>query len=165
MSHRGSLAYYPAAVVCGGFFLAVCYYPYVLVVARAPEGTWARDFLFTCFFALLLGCVPLLIWAALLRWLVRRQGWKGATEWMAAGVALFALEMGAFGILVKLLAAISLPRWLDFAFAMILGGSRFVQRQPLWLPFPGAIATAYVLFLVHRAFEPKSETPMGNPPV
>jgi hypothetical protein len=163
MNHRGSLAYYPAAVVCGGFFLALCYFPYVLLTVRAPAGTWGRDFLATCFIALLLGAVPLLIWSAVLRWLVRRQGWRGATEWMAAGAALFALEMGALNILVKLTAWIHGPPWMDYVRGFVFGGSLFVQKQPLWLPFPGAVATAYVLFLVHRAFEPKPEAAADSP--
>jgi hypothetical protein len=164
MNHRGSLAYYPAAVVCGGFFLSVCYYPYVLLVTRAPSAAWARGFLFVCFFALLLGAVPLLIWAAVLRWLARRQGWRGATEWMAAGVALFALEMGALGILVKLLTPVPFPRWAELALGFLLAGPRFVVKQPLWLPFPGAVATAYVLSLVHRAFEPKTRPTAESSP-
>lgn len=159
MNHRGSLAYYPAAVVCGSFFLAVCYYPYLLFAAQIPTGAWARGFLFVCFFTLLMAVVPLLLWAALLRWLVRRQKWTGTMEWMAAGVSLFAVVEGAFGIALKYLTPISWSRGMGLLLAFVFGGSRFALSLPLWLPLPAAVATTYVLLLVHRAFEPRADAP------
>ncbi len=160
MNHRGSLAYYPAAVVCGSFFLAASYYPYlVLLGARSGLGEGSRGFLAASFFAVLLSTFPLLVWATLLRWLARRQKWTGATEWMAAGVCLFALVVGALEILARLLAPFSWPVWVDQVFPFFFAGPRFMLRFPLWLPLPAVIVTAYVLLRVHRAFEPKPEPP------
>jgi hypothetical protein len=39
----------------------------------------------------------------------------------------------------------------------VLVGPMYAVQQPLWIPLPAAVATAWVLFTVHRAFEEQPE--------
>ena len=39
----------------------------------------------------------------------------------------------------------------------LLVGPMYAVQQPLWIPLPAAVATAWVLFTVHRAFDPQAE--------
>ena len=39
------------------------------------------------------------------------------------------------------------------AVMFLLVGPKFVVQQSLWIPIPAAVATAWVLYSVHRAFE------------
>jgi hypothetical protein len=104
--------------------------------------------------------VPLLLWAALLRWLLRRQKWTGATAWVAPGTVLFIVVECALGVIANYLTPISWSRGAGLLLAFVFGGSGFALSLPLWLPLPAAVATAYVLSLVNRAFEPQAETPV-----
>jgi hypothetical protein len=159
MNFRGSLAYYPAAVVCGSFFLAVSYYPYFVVAHNAPRHEMARDFLFTFFFTAILALFDLVVTAFLLRLLARRMGWARAWQWLVAGMVTFLLVttvLGGLGVLVERGRSIL---WLRTPLMFLLMGPRFGLKQPLWLALPPMAATSYVLFLIHRAFEPRLETP------
>jgi hypothetical protein len=41
----------------------------------------------------------------------------------------------------------------------LLVGPMYAVQQPLWIPLPAAVATACVLFTVHRAFAEQPEQP------
>jgi len=160
MTRRGSLAYYPAAVVCGSFFLAASYFPFLALARHVPVNRWARGFLAMYFLTVLMGLVSLLLGAFLLRWIASHRRLTTATEWMAAGVSVFAVVVGTQGVLALALQHhVIRPHFLSVGYTYLLIGPWFVLNMPLWLPLPAAIATAYVLFLVDRAFASKPESP------
>ncbi len=154
MTRRGSLAYYFCAVVCGAFFLAVCYYGHALAIG-APREHWARDFLVTYFFAILLAFAPLLLGAFLIRRLTTGLRWTHWWQWVLTGAAAF---LALTWIVGKLSATLQTSRavvsWWRMALLFLSIGLRYALEQPLWLPVPAAIATATVLYLINRAFEP-----------
>ena len=162
MTRRGSLAYYLFAVVVGCLFLAVA----MLSMASVSTLRWdsGRDFIFVYFLAVAHGWMAALIFAFLLRRIACALAWRRSWQWMILG--------GSLAILL-LLAWVLLPTgWL---------GARIVLRSLLWLLpsgntvtgfgftsspkvllpvlFLGGAATAFVLFRVHRAFEPQVESP------
>jgi hypothetical protein len=92
MTRRGSIAYYLAAVVCGGFFLVVA----LAAVGRSslrisPPGY--RDVFLLYFLSLAYGSFAFLLHALLLRLLARRLRWVSSWEWMLAG-AMIAVALG-----------------------------------------------------------------------
>lgn len=165
MTRTGSLAYYFAAIACGCFFLAASYFAYFLTTDAKSEHP-ARDFIFIYFVAILIGWLPQTVIALLLRRLAVR--WKLAQpwQWVIAGCVLTGLVflvMAAAGSGIEQWK--SGPRFLRTGLMFIFVGPFFMATQPLWLPFPAAAATSWVLFLVHRAFEPRPEAsaPVASP--
>jgi hypothetical protein len=161
MTRRGSLAYYLASWIIGGFFLTVAMY---LQERAAPEGmgigpSGAGAAILTTYFLVLVFCAFLsVVFAFLLRlfmdWLRAEQLW----QWILAGVIL-SLPL-TFGV-----------RWASRVadVAGLQGGSRQVavflflgvrgiaEHHP-FLGLPAAGLTAAVLFLVHRAFSEKARS-------
>jgi hypothetical protein len=165
MTRRGSLVYYLAAGVCGSFFLAIAYYPYFVIAHGAPRQQMGRDFLFTFFFTVMLGLPALLLAAFLLRLTARRFRWTQAWQWVLAGVAAFGLVVAALGGLGFFIERGRNAMTLRTGVMFLLIGPRFLLQQPLWLPVPAAVATAYVLLLIHRAFEPGAQARAEPPSV
>jgi hypothetical protein len=157
MTRTGSLAYYIAAIVCGCFFLAASYFAYFLSTDAKIEHP-ARDFFFVYFVAILIGWIPQTVIALLLRRLAVRWKLAWLWQWILAGCVIA-------GVVFLLMAAMgntidhwkSGPVYLRTALMFIFVGPFFMATQPLWLPFPAAAATSWVLFLVHRAFQPCPE--------
>jgi hypothetical protein len=163
MTRRGSLVYYLTAEVCGSLFLAITYYPYFVIAHGAPRQQMGRDILFTFFFTAMLGAADLLITAFVLRMVARRAGWTAAWQWLVAGGMVLAVVTAALGGLGFLVEQGRSMMWLRTTVLFLLIGPRFVLQQPLWLPLPAGVATAYALYLVHRAFEPRADAPAAPP--
>ena len=153
MTRRGSLAYYGAAVVVGSLFLTLTYYPHFIFLGASPEH-WPRDLLFVYFFVLMLGCVPHLLLALILRRAAHRFGWISARPWMLAGMVLLLSILGLLAGLGNLLASHRGGEWWRMVLMFLLVGPMYAAKSPLWLPLPAGAATGFVLHRIHRAFEP-----------
>lgn len=164
MTRRGSIAYYFVAVACGCFFLAVSYYIYAVVAKGAPRSNMARDAIFAYFFTVLLGFLPQLLTAFVLRRTAARFKWHSAWQWVLAGTVLAMATLWCFSKV-----GLAVERWhgplqLKTALMFLFIGPVFAMQQPAWLLLPAEAATAGVLFLVYRAFELQaaSTTPPGE---
>ena len=155
MTRRGSLAYYLAAWICGCFFMALGFWVNVHRLRSASSQGPFLDagLLAFCFFALITGAVPSLLFAWLLRRLMRAFRIEQFWLWITAGAALALL-------LLKILSSLGhlardpwflpypiLPIWL-----LLLIGPMSVLDAGIWATLPVGAATAGVLFAVHRAF-------------
>jgi len=155
MTRRGSIAYYLAAVVCGSFFLAVSYYGSLLWTGASRQN-WGRDFLFIYVITIPLALLPQLLSA----WLLRRLAWRVAPRswpvWLAAGTIIWLAVLWSVGQVGAAVEQIRpSPAWVNLKVVVmfLLVGPMYASQQPLWIPVPAAAATAWVVFLVHRAFE------------
>jgi hypothetical protein len=160
MTRRGSLVYYLASWIIGGFFLTAAMY----IQERAspesmgigPSGAGAE--ILSTYFLVLIFCAFLsVVFAFLLRlgmgWLRAERLW----QWLTAGVVLsLPLTWGvrwASGVTdsVGLQGA---PR--QVAVFLFLGVRGIAERHP-FLGLPAAGLNAAVLFLIHRAFSEKAK--------
>jgi hypothetical protein len=156
MTHRGSLAYYLAAVTLGSFFLAVTYYVDFLLHGAARENI-GRDFLVTYFFTVMLTLVPMLLSAFLLRRAAVAFRWSAPWSWMLAGAALFLALVQGLGWLGNVVQTDKLVvEWWRMALTFVLVGPMLAVKQAFWLPLPAGAFTAWLLFRVHSAFETHS---------
>ena len=155
MTRRGSIAYYFAGIVCGSFFLAASYYGFLLSTG-ASSRQWGRDFLYIYFITIPLALLPQLFSAWLLRRIAARLAPRSLPVWLVCGalawLAVF-WSVGQLGVAVNQLRPQGAWTNLKVAVMFVLVGPMFAVQQPLWIPLPAAAATAWVLFLVHRAFE------------
>jgi hypothetical protein len=159
MTRRGSIAYYSAGVVCGSFFLAASYYGY-FQWAGASSQSWVRDFLYIYMLTIPLGLLPQLLAAWAVRQLARHLEWRTFAIWLVAGSVIWLALLWVFGQLgVAVQATRATPGWYytKLAAMFLLVGPMFAVQQPLWIPLPAAVATAWVLFTVHRAFEQQAK--------
>jgi hypothetical protein len=155
MTRHGSLAYYLAAWICGCFFMALGFWLDVHWLRSASSQGEFLDvgFLVLCFFGLILGAVPSLLFAWLLRRLMRVFSVEQLWLWIAAGAALALLLiwlLGSLGHLARdprLLPYSAVPIW-----PFVLVGPVSVLEAGIWAALPVGAATAGVLFAVHRAF-------------
>lgn len=153
MTRRGSIAYYSAVVVCGSFFLAATYYPYFLTQG-APTAHWARDFIVTYFFTVLVTFSPLVLVAFLLRRLARRFRWNSRWLWILTGTALFAAIVWLLGQVGEALQSTrGAVSWWRMALMFFLVGPMLALKNPFWLVIPPGALTSLVLYLIDRAFE------------
>lgn len=159
MTRRGSIAYYSAGIVCGSFFLAASYYAYFLWTGASSQH-WGRDFLYIYVLTIPLGLLPQLLAAWAVRQLARRFAWRSFGIWLLAGCLIWLgllWVIGQLGVAVQ--ATRGSPEWFyaKLAAMFLLVGPMYAVQQPLWIPLPAAVATAWVLFTVHRAFEQQAE--------
>jgi hypothetical protein len=159
MTRRGSLAYYSAGIVSGSFFLAASYYGFFLWTGASSQH-WGRDFLYIYMLTIPLALLPQLLAA----WAVRRLAllfvWRNFATWLVAGSVIWLgllWVIGQLGVAVQ--ATRGTPGWYyaKLAAMFVLVGPMFAVQQPLWIPLPAAVATAWVLFSVHRAFAEQTE--------
>jgi hypothetical protein len=155
MTRRGSLVYYLASWICGGFFLTIAMFleerARPVEMGIGPSGAGAA-ILTTYFLVLIFGAFLSLLFAFLLR---RIMGWMHAErlwEWVSIGVIL-ALPM-AWGVrwasrVTDTIGLQGVAR--QFAVFLFLGVRGIAERHVL-LALPVAALTAAVLFLIHRAF-------------
>jgi len=155
MTRSGSLVYYLASWICGGFFLTVAMFlqerAYPTGMGIGPSGAGAA--ILTTYFLVLIFCAFLsLLFAFLLRRLMVSLHAEQVWQWVLAGTCL-ALPM-AWGV-----------RWASRASdAMGLQGAghqiaiflflgvRGIAEHHVLLALPVAALTSAVLFLIHRAF-------------
>ena len=86
-----------------------------------------------------------------------RFTWTHAWQWMGAGTAVALAVLWVFARV-----GMALDRWHgaeQLRTVLLFGfiGPVFMSKNPLWLPIPAVAATAWVMFAVHRAFEPRAE--------
>jgi hypothetical protein len=161
MTRHGSLAYYLAAWICGCFFMALGFWVDVHWLRRASSQGEFLDvgFLALCFFGLILGAVPSLLFGWLLRRLMRVFSIEEFWFWILAGAGLALLliwllgSLGHFARDPRFLPYSALPIW-----PFLLVGPVSVLEAGIWAALPMGAATAGVLFSVHRAFAQKSES-------
>jgi len=163
MTRRGSLAYYIAAVVVGCFFASAGFFLAGQLLrwhAGAAQTPGLREFFFLYFLSIPFGGFAALLFAFLLRRLASLLRTRHPVAWAGIGAALApALIWAANGLLEGLrtyggssptVTRLMLPLiWLCFGAEML--------RPFWWVMIPVGIATALVLFAIHRAFEPRGE--------
>jgi len=160
MTRRGSLAYYLAAWVCGCFFMAFVFWLEVHWPSKASSEAVFRDvgFLGLCFFGLIFGAVPSLLFGLILRrllWLLRADN---VWIWIAVGAALALLLIWILGSVGRLARD---PRFLPYSalpiWPFLLVGPLAILEGSIWVSVPVGAATASVLYAVHRAFAQSTE--------
>lgn len=162
MPRKPTVIYYLTAVAGGCFLLAACYFPYFLASGAHPTAP-AREFVLVYFFTMLVGCVPQILSAFLLRRITARFKWERLWQWILTGTA---ISWGIFISMAQLGNVVmewrSGPGWLRMGLMFILVGAVFFAKNPLWLPVPAAAATSGLLFLVQRRFFQKSAVPTAG---
>jgi hypothetical protein len=155
MTRHGTLAYYLAAWVIGGFVVAI---PYLF--ATGPISPSAL--LMTYFFALIIGLVGLLLFAFLLRLVMRPLDTHILWIWVLVGAAISSALVSVLAIASERRPA-ALQSGLPLTIAsMILGGAEAIRQTGIWqAPVDGA-ATGLILCLVDRAFARTDANP-ANP--
>ena len=145
MTRRGTLVYYLTAWVCGCFFASLVVW--LLMEGGGVGGAFrgSRGFFSVYFLSLMFGAIPAVLFAFLLRWLTGVFGWKHLVSWLVAGAG------------VAPLLAWSLAE-ADKALGSLVVKSSVTPREPLfWMTIPMGAATAFVLHLIERAFEPRPQ--------
>jgi hypothetical protein len=154
MTRRGTLAYYLAAWVIGCFVVAFLQWT---GAAFAGEIHTASFLLTTYFFALAFGAVAILLFAFVLRRLMRLLGTHALWTWLSVGAILSFLEILALVQAQSALLSIRSGEFGDFLFAAALKAADALAGRNLWqAPIDGAI-TAAALCLVDRAFVRSNE--------
>jgi len=155
MTRRGSLVYYLASWICGGFFLTIAMF---LQEKTSPQGmgigpSGAGAAILTTYFLVLIFCAFLsVVFAFFLR---LSMGWLNADklwQWALAGIIL-SLPM-TWGI--RWASRVTDSAGLQGAGRQIAVflflGVRGIAEHHALLGLPVAAVTAAVLFLIHRAF-------------
>jgi hypothetical protein len=160
MTSRGSLAYYLAAWVCGCFFMALAFWLELQFSRGASlQGTFqSMSFLGFCFFGLIFGAVPSLLFGWMLRRLMKFFHMEAILLWLATGAALAFLLVWCLGSLGHLLQN---PRYLPYSalpiWPFLVVGPLAMLEGSIWVTLPVGAVTAAVLFAVHTAFEQNGE--------
>ncbi len=151
MTRHGTLAYYLAAWVIGCFIVSLMAGFIDVVAGHAVRASMLLELYF---FALVFGAADILLFAFLLRRLMRWWGTHAVWTWLLAGAGL------GFALVVLLGEANTVwPRWnslmdgaLGFFLMAIFGTPDVLRHAGLWqAPIEGA-AIAATLCLVDRAF-------------
>ncbi|HVS74242.1 MAG TPA: hypothetical protein VHE23_02360 [Candidatus Acidoferrales bacterium] len=160
LTRRGSLAYYLAAWVCGTFFFTAARIIGGWPQAGAAVGP-ARTLFFFYFLGLTFGWAEMLLFALLLRMAARALRWRSALGWMTVGgVTAALLGLAASAVPERLSGAFSWLRFLGDFFARRGADGLSLNRHrgigAVLVILAGA-ATAFVLFLVEKAFTAPEE--------
>ena len=161
MTSRGSLAYYLAAWVCGCFFMASAFWLDIHWPYGRSSAAVFHDvgFLGLCFFGLILGAGPSLLFGWALRRLLRLLRAENIWIWMAAGAALALLLIWVLGSAGRLARD---PRFLPYSalpvWPFLLVGPLTILEGSIWVSLPVGAATASVLYAVQRAFAATAES-------
>ena len=162
MTRRGTLAYYLAAWVIGCFVVSVLQW---IGEALTGEIHTASFLLTTYFFSLAFGAVAMLLFAFLVRILMRLLGTHAVWIWFLSGAALSFLEILVLIHAESALLSIRSGKFGDSLFAAVLRAGDALAGRNFWqVPLAGAI-TAAVLCLVDRAFARANEAaePKNSP--
>ncbi len=156
LTRRGSLAYYLAAWVCGGFFVALALFA---AAQRAPDSGLTPDtrgFLAICFFTLIYGWLPAVVFAFLLRRIARALEWERPWPWaISGGVLMLTFTLGLSFLSNQWASRYGTLRFLKEL--LELGGENGVpltsQRAIAGLgTILAGMGLGYVLFRIDRAF-------------
>lgn len=161
MTRRGSIAYYMSAVVFGSMFVSTTFWLYHDLFPDASPEPLASSFLWSYFRAVVVSLFPLLLNAFLLRRLAVYCRWTNVWGWVVAGAVTFVVVQWTLAAPLMMLApGTEISGWRAVLLDLLSGGPALLLEKPFWLwPIPG-FATAYVLFLVNRAFDPRQSPAM-----
>jgi hypothetical protein len=155
MTRRGSLAYYSVAVVLGSVLMTIA----VWLPGGAEGSHWspstrgASGLFVACFFGLLLGAIPAILFGFFLRRIMALfQGLNHAVGWIISGSIVGCGEMWILGLMAGLLRP-RLEGAVGMASIFLLAGPDLVLKTGLWATVPVAAVTSFYLFRVKRAFE------------
>jgi hypothetical protein len=161
MTRRGSLIYYLAAWICGCFFVSLSIWLRDLMGPAVGFFSLRSAFglLFFYFYGLAFGAVASLLGAFLLRRVAVHWRWKDGWRWAVAGAVLAPLVVAALGSIWRSAAfhQYKLPKLVSFA----TYGPGVVLEAGVWLAIPSGAATAFVLYCIHRAFDPEARSAQG----
>lgn len=149
MKSWGTIAYYFAAWLFGCLFIAFAEW---LLLPAAAAGF---DF-FYLYYSALVSCVLSCLLFGFLLWLTCSRATRFAVLfWFGMGAVLHTLLVVLLGrIGAAMEHAVSLEGFRHYLFLVSLKGPLELSRASLWLPPMVGAATAIVLSLFHRAFEP-----------
>jgi hypothetical protein len=151
MTRRGTLAYYLAAWVIGCFVISALMLAKDLV--NGAGNVNGAVLITTYFFALIFGAADALLFAMLLRRVMRLWGTSVVWHWLLAGAAV--------GLVLMLLVQVddAWTRWrapltgpAGYLFQVFLMAPDALRRSAWWQAPLGGGITAAVLALVDRAF-------------
>ncbi len=155
MTRRGSLVYYLASWICGGFFLTIAMF---VQEKASPQGmgigpTGAGAAILTTYFLVLIFCAFLsFLFAFLLRqamsWLRAENLW----QWALAGIILSLPITWAVRWASRATDAAGLEGAGRQVAVFLFLGVRGIAEHHALLALPVAALNAAVLFLIHRAF-------------
>ena len=154
MTRRGTLAYYLAAWVIGCFVVSFLQW---LAEALAGGTPAASVLLTTYFFSLVFGAGAVLLFAFLLRGMMRLLRTHALWIWISSGAVLASLEILAFIHAQNALLSVPSGGFGEFFFAAVLKAADSLSGHNLWQAGVGGAATAAVLCLVDRAFDRPNE--------
>jgi hypothetical protein len=155
MTRRGSLVYYLASWICGGFFLTIAMF---VQEKASPQGmgigpTGAGAAILTTYFLVLIFCAFLsFLFAFLLR---QSMGWLHAEslwQWALAGIILSLPMTWAVRWASRATDAAGLEGAGRQVAVFLFLGVRGIAEHHALLALPVAALNAAVLFLIHRAF-------------
>ena len=164
MTRRGSLVYYLTAWVCGCLFMTLG----VWLLGAWESTHWAPGFRGTSgflafyFLGLIFGAFTLLLFAFLLRRLMRLLGWEHPWQWFLVGGGLAWLLVWGLGALRRVAEPALSP--VEFALIFLLGAPSAIHPRLVWVALPVGAATAFVLHLIHRAFEAAPDAAQAGSP-
>ena len=159
MTRRGSLVYYLTSWICGGLFLTIAMY---LQERASPTGmgigpSSAGAAIITTYFLVLVFCAFLsLLFAFLLRRLMVLFQAKSMWQWILAGTILALPMAWAVRWASRVTDTIGLQGAGHQIAIFLFLGVRGIAEHHVLLALPVAALTSAVLFLIHRAFEPKA---------
>jgi hypothetical protein len=165
MTRRGTLAYYLAAWVIGCFVLSVMAWAFAAPQEGVPLAAPAR-LLILYFLSLAYGALDTLLFAFLLRRVMRLWGTHAIWLWILTGAALgaalvrFLLWSGDVLVGASPLSGGGPLSYLLLAFWTAPNALRLAG---IWQAPVGGALIAAVLCLVDRAFNRPAEEPGGNP--
>ena len=155
MTRRGSLVYYLSAWTLGCFFMSLAVWIKDLWgVTRMSSGLReAFGILFFYFYGLVLGALPALIFAYLLRKVAALLKCKTPWHWAMFGAFLAPLVVTVLGYLEPRFGSVAGNGWrvVDW----FASGPHIVIVAGRWLAIPAGAITAFLLCRIERAFAPQ----------
>jgi hypothetical protein len=155
MTRRGSLVYYLSAWILGCFFMSFATWLKILWDAErmSPGSGETSGILFFYFFGLVLGALPALIFAFLLRKVAAILKCKTAWHWAIFGAVLMPLLVAVLGNLGPHAGSVAGNGWrvLDW----FASGPHIVMVVGWWLAIPVGAITAFLQCRIERAFAPQ----------
>jgi hypothetical protein len=157
MTRRGSLVYYLSAWILGCFFMSAAVWLSSGWGGFRIESALRQvsGLLFFYFYGLVLGALPSLILAFLLRQVAAILKCKTAWHWAIFGAILTPVLLGALGTLGPRLGSVTGNGWrvLDW----VTSGPHIVLVSGWWLTIPVGAVTAFLLCRIERAFAPQPQ--------
>ena len=151
MTRHGSLAYYLAAWVCGCFFMS-----FIIWIGNEIHPTVPRSILllfYIYFISLIFGAVTSLLFGLVLRYAAALMHWKRVGLWLVGGAIIAPALTGLLGT-ISASHALQGSGWRVWIFVPLFG-PYLINGGHGWmvlLTIPAGMATAWVLYRVHRAF-------------